>query len=820
MNGAVPLNRTSNTVAARACFHCGEEITQASRWTLTIDGVEQSLCCAGCMAVAEAIVQHGLQAFYRQRTTDIPRLPAMNADDYARLAALDQPEVQAGFAVDHADGRTASLLIGNLNCVACAWLVETRLTQIPGVVSCAVNYTARRAEIAWRPHAIRLSEIIAAARELGFDVAPFDPARANSLLETEFLTLFRRFGLAALCAMQVMMIATALYFDDEPRAARQYGNVLDWVSFGFTLPVLLYCAVPFMRGTRRALRLGTVTMEVPIVLGLTLAFAGSLWALWSGEGEVYFDSITMFVTLLLGSRLLELNAERRAARYLESLYRIEPVQVVRIKQRESGRHEETVLASELKVGDVVRLPPGGMIPIDGMVCAGASTVDERVLTGESLPCCKRTHSQVVSGSTNIESPLEVEVTAIGRDTVIAQIARLAAHAAALPSHATRTEALAKHFVWLVLALAGTTIIVHTVWFRDAWLAPTIAVLVISCPCALALAMPTAVHAARATLLQRGVLVLQLDALRTLAGVHSVVFDKTGTLTRGILSLSAVRVYRPSSPADPLALAAALARASPHPIASALAAAYHGESPVLTAAAHRVGLGVTGSVDGARYALGSLPYLAEVFASIITPSDVALTRDKLCYLADAEGIIARFTFADAVRPEAAAVIDYFKRCGVQPTIMSGDHAEAVNALAQSLGVLDARAAYTPAAKLAAVASMTEIREGVAAVGDGINDAPMLARADVAITLGAATVYAKENADIILLESGLDGLVTAHRVARRMTAIGRQNQWWAVAYNLTALPLALAGIIVPWVAALLMAGSSLFVVANATRVARAV
>jgi Cu2+-exporting ATPase len=803
------------------CFHCGLPLRPGPAFSAVIDGTTRAMCCIGCQAVAEAIAANGLTAYYRRaRGTSTPARP-LDAAERARLAAFDRPAVQARFVTADGARRRATLLLGGLSCAACAWLVESRLGRLPGVFDCRVNFAARRVDLEWEDARTTFSALLSAVRELGFDAAPFDPAAAHAALGAEWRRELRRFGVAALCAMQVMMIATATYFDGETATTRQYGAALDWISLALTLPVVTWCAATFAGGARRALRAGTVTMDVPITLGVWLAFAGSVWATVTREGVVYFDSVTMFVTLLLGSRLLELSAQRRAARYVEQLCRVEPQPVTRLVDGPSGStHQEVVLASDLAVGDRIRVAPGAVIPVDGVVRTGTSGVDERVLTGESVPRTKDPPQRVVSGSTNIDSPLDIEVSAVGEATVLARIGQLARQAGSAPSVTLkRMNRIAVAFIWGVLVLAALTVAYHAGWRGTPWLPPTIAVLVISCPCALALAVPTALNSALGALLKQGVLVLDGDALLRFAEIRRVVFDKTGTLTTGQLALADVSVFDHTPLADPVALAAALDATSPHPVAAAFRAVRPDADAALEAIEHRTGLGVSGTLGRVRYHLGSKRYLQQVLPALEwPPAALRPTLDKVVYLAHAGGLVARFGFRDELRPDAAAVIEHLRERGLRLTVLSGDQPAAVNDLAARLGIEDARAALDPVQKLAALEALVAAGPGVAAIGDGINDAPMLARADVGITLGAATSYAKLNADVVLLGADLGGLVSLQRMAQRLRRVGRQNLAWALGYNVIALPLALGGIIAPWLAAVLMATSSMVVVINAARLAR--
>lgn len=802
-------------VAAGTCFHCGEALPSGARWSARVDGVSRDLCCAGCQAVVETIVAHGLEAFYRQRAAHAATPVAMTPALRQALATLDDPAVLATFAQDTTPAgapvpqRTALLALGGMTCAACAWLLERRLRAIPGVVDCGVNYATRHAELTWQPGHVTIGEVVAAAHDLGYDAAPLASDEGRAYRQAESRRELRRFGVAALCGMQVMMIAAGLYF--EASDSGQFRTALQWLCAALSVPVVTWCAWPFTRGAWTALRAGAVTMDVPVTLGVWLAFAGSLVALLRGTGEVYFDSVTMFVGLLLLSRLLEQQARHRSLRYLEDLARIDPAPVERL----GGSEAVLVPASALVVGDRIRVAAGATVPCDGEVLAGISSLDERLLTGEATPRRRSPGDAVVAGSINVESPLELRVTAVGAGTVIARIAQVALAAQARkPRMIAAAERAAGLFIHIVLALAAITAGWH-LWRGQSWLEPTLVVLVISCPCALALAVPTAVSVALAGLLRQGVLVIRPDALQRMAAITDVVFDKTGTLTAGEPVLHGI---------DPggvpevdatraLALAAALGTGSAHPAAQALVRAAAAPASDVDAPIQRPGYGVSARCDARLLRLGSRAWLAQEGVAGLPPTGDWAGEEVL--LAADDTFLARFRLQDPPRPEAAAVVAHFRAAGIPPAILSGDHAAAVHALASAVGIDAVRASCDPAAKLAALEALQQQGARVLSVGDGINDTPMLARAEVGVTLAGASALAKLNADLVLLRPGLTGLVTAHETAGRLDRISRQNLRWAIAYNGIALPLALAGVVAPWVAALLMAGSSLVVIANAGR-----
>lgn len=809
---------------ATDCFHCGEPVTASGRWTVEIDGVRRGMCCAGCQAVAETIVAQGLDAYYRERTRPAP-LPAPELR--APLGVFDLPGVADVTSLPVTDDGADSsivLMVRHLSCPACAWLLERGLQRIPGVTQAVVNFGNRDLAVRWNARRIPLSALLAAIRKLGFDAVPLAPGTRVTLQKLDGRRELKRLGLAALLGMQVMMIAAGLYFEGQGDL-EGFRRPLGVLCGLFTLPVATYCAWPFHRGAWYALRAGGLTMDVPVSAATLLAYGGSVMNLVLNRPEIYFDSVAMFISLLLASRWLEQHAMRRSAAYLDRLAVIEPEWIERIAvagRPISSSAPSRVLATALEVGDVIRVGPGNTLPCDGRVVTGCSTVDEQLLTGESTPLARKPGDEVIAGSVNLESVLDIEVGALGEHTVLARIGALARGALLRrENEAPVAQRAVGIFIVLVLILASCVACFHALRGAD-WIAPTLVVLVISCPCALALAAPTAMSAALAAMLRRGVLVLEPDALARFARIDRIVFDKTGTLTDGRLSVRETVTFIPNFSREvALATAAGLERGSTHPVGRALIAAggASGESvPMFDDPLHVPGYGVSAWSGATRWLIGSRVWLARYGVECPTATGI---RDTLpgaateIWMARGASVVALVLLDDEIRAESAAVTRYFREAGLSPLILSGDHALVVAGVGNALGMSEARGGLDPKAKLAALEIMKRGGKGVAAVGDGINDTPLLAAADVGITLEGATSLARQHAAIVLLRRGLAVLPEVHQMARRLATITRQNLIWGLAYNLLALPLAVAGVFQPWVAALLMAGSSLVVVVNAAR-----
>jgi Cu2+-exporting ATPase len=802
--------------AQSTCYHCGLPNPRSERHRALVGGAERGFCCAGCSAIAQAIHAAGLDAFYARRTA---RGERPQPEHVGEFDAWDDAAPHAGLVRVRGDRAEASLLLEGVHCGACVWLIESWLARQPGVVEASANFATRRARVIWNPAATRLSALLCAVARIGYRAHPYDPARREALARHEARTLLTRTAIALLAMMQVMMFAVPTYVSvDGVEAAHR--RLLEWASLTLTLPVVLYSAFPFFRGAWRDLRLRRAGMDIPVALGIGAAFAASAWATLTGSGAVYYDSVTMFVALLLCARYLELSARRKSGDAIEAAARARPQVAERLVAWPLRDDGESVAAATLVAGDLVRVRPGATVPADGVVVDGRAAVEEAVLTGESNPIAKRSGARVLAGSVVRDGALVVRVEAAGESTRIAAIERLSERAA---SERPRVARLADRVAsWFVGALLGLACVVALVWFEldpSRALAVTFAVLVVSCPCALSLATPAALAAATGALSRRHVVVARADALETLAKATHVVLDKTGTLTSGRLALERVVAIGDTTREEALAIAAALEAASEHPIAEALRANAHDlDVPVAHSVSIVSGHGVEGVVDGARFRLGRVDFAGGLSGAPVLGDASIRDEATLVALGGETGLRALFVLADSLRPGARELVTQLRALAIEPVVLSGDRASSVCALAQSLGVGDARGELAPDDKRAAVAALQARGAIVAMAGDGINDAPSLAQAQASISLGSATPLAQWTADVVVLSSELPRIAETIVHARRASAVVRQNLGWAFAYNAIAIPAAALGFVSPLIAAIGMSASSLVVVANALRLAR--
>ena len=790
------------------CFHCGLPLPDGARWHARIDGLERDMCCPGCAAAAQAIVDAGCDEYYATRTGFGARVE----EDAAPALALFDEDGNSG---------EGSFTVEGIRCAACVWLVERRVLAVPGVLEATLNVSTARVQVRWDPARCKVSAILRALHAVGYTAYPYDPLRHGEQLARERRTLFRQLFVAGLSMMQVMMYAVPVYLADnvanEGTMDADMTALMGWASLLLTLPAVLYSAQPFFRGAWRDLRRGVPGMDVPVALGIGAAFGGSVVALVGGGGDLYFDSVTMFVFLLLASRYLELGARRRAAGALEALQEGLPASAQRLPRWPFERTPELVLATALRPGDTVLVAPGQAAPADGAIVEGETEVDLALLTGESRTRRMGPGDLLPGGAVNVAQPVVLRIEAAARDSTLALLVRLAGQAGqGKPAIALWADRVA---AWSVVALLVLTVLVFVGWQlfdpARAWPA-AIAVLVVTCPCALSLATPTALAAATDRLLRRGVLAVSPHTLETFERATHIVFDKTGTLTLGMPRLLATGVLDAPDAAWALRIAAGLEAGNPHPLAKALQAAAPG-AVCAQDVSYMLGQGIEGSVDGVRYRLGSAAFVAALAgpAPLRSAEDEIAGEASVVWLGCGGHWLARFDIADDLRPEAEAVVRRFEAAGKTVVLLSGDTPQAVAALAARLGIRQAAGGQLPADKLDAVRRLQAAGAVVAMVGDGVNDADVLGGADVSFAMGGGAPLAQLHADGVLLGDSLAPLAEAAVTARRTLRIIRQNLAWASAYNLVAIPAAAAGLLNPWLSSIGMAASSAVVVLNALR-----
>ncbi|UCH50119.1 MAG: cadmium-translocating P-type ATPase [Betaproteobacteria bacterium] len=806
-----PDNAAASEAGAKDCYHCGLPVPLRVEHQVVIGGSPRPMCCAGCEAVASAIVAAGLDDYYTRRDS-YPQSPREALPQFvSQLKVFDRPEIQARFVTQPAaHEREASLILEGITCPACVWLNETHLMRQAGVVAVNINYTTNRATVRWNTRQTSLSQILAAINAIGYRAYPYDAQSLEASRKRESRSLLARFAIAGLGMTQVMMYALPRYLDEGGIDQGLY-SLMNWAALILTMPVVFYSSQPFMSGALRDVRNRRVGMDVPVAAAIIIAFTASVLATLTGKGEVYFDSVAMFVFFLLGARYLELRARQKAASHLESLSHAMPATANKITGFPHSSESDVVPAGVLTAGDYVLVRPGEAIPVDGIIEQGDSEVDESLLTGESMPAKKLQGQPVTGGSVNRGNPLVVRVQRVGDQTILSAIVKLMERASASrPRLQQITDRVAARFVTVILVLAAAT----AIWWlnHDAAraLPIVVSVLIVTCPCALALATPMAMAVATSSAAKRGLLVTRAHALETLARATHFVIDKTGTLTLGKPSVHAVYPLNTDKD-EALSLAAAVEQGSEHPVATAMreaaCTALHAEQ-----VRNVPGCGVEGVVAGRKLRIGTESFAAELAANADT-GDV----EAQIWLADEERMLAGFDLQDELRPDAAGFVAALRAQGAQISLLSGDRDSVVRDTAMQLGIKTWRATMSPEQKLEYVKTLQAQGAVVAMIGDGVNDAPVLAQAQVAIALMSGAALAQGAADMVLLTGRLSDLTRLVRYSRRTLRIVRQNLGWAIAYNALAIPLAMSGYITPWMAAIGMSASSLLVVGNAARLA---
>jgi Cu2+-exporting ATPase len=799
--------------APAPCFHCGLPVPPGTDYTTIIDGKHRAMCCPGCQAVAQAIVDGGLDNFYRHRDGQSAdsNLIQHNRREQRRLELelYDTPELQRDFVHSVGDHQHEALLvIEGITCAACVWLLEKHIGSQEGVVSASVNLATHRARIRWRSDQVKLSLLMAEIDRLGYQAHPYQPNREEQLLEKERKQAVRRLGVAGVCTAQTMMLSTALYAGEL--SASMDGHIITlmhWASMVLATPVALYSSIPFYKAAWRDLQTRSLSMDVPVSLAILLAYFASVWATLAGKGDTYFESVTMFAFFLLVGRFLEMAARHRTGRAGNALLDLLPATATRL----DGNVETLIPANQLRTGDIVLVKAGHTIPADGRIVEGRSSVDESALTGEYMPQSRATDDQVIGGTLNIEHPLQIEVTETGSNSRLSTIVRMLDRAhAEKPAVARMADKAASQFVLATLITAAAVAIF---WYfyepeRAFWV--TLSVLVVTCPCALSLATPTALTAATGSLRQRGILISRGHVLESLATASHIVFDKTGTLTEGNLNIEEVRSISGYSSQQLLHIAAALESRSEHPIARAFRA--HVATAATEVEVH-VGQGLSGRVEGQLYRIGR-PDFACPDNTPAPPESKGLWL----LLSDTTTPLGWFRLDDQIRAEAAEALQQLRALGLTPLMLTGDASDAAHKVAAELGIDQVFSGMSPEQKLSHLNQLGAAGAEIIMVGDGINDIPALAGARTSVAMASATDLAKTSADAVLIANDLLRLPESIRMARKTQRIIRENLSFSLFYNLLALPAAAAGLVPPYWAAIGMSASSLIVVGNAMRLSQ--
>ncbi|WP_353187160.1 heavy metal translocating P-type ATPase [Pseudomonas sp.] len=792
------------------CYHCALPVPSGSRFTAVVLGQAREFCCPGCQAVAEAIVAGGLESYYRHRSEASANPEALPVQLSDELALYDRADVQQPFVRHEGDLAETTLLMEGISCAACGWLIEKHLRTLPAVAEARLNLSNHRLHVRWADAQLPLSQILAELRHIGYAAHPYQADRASEQLASENRLALRQLGVAGLLWFQAMMATMATWPEFNIDLSPELHTILRWVALFLTTPIVFYSCAPFFKGAMRDLRTRHLTMDVSVSLAIGSAYIAGIWTSITGVGELYFDAVGMFALFLLAGRYLERRARERTAAATAQLVNLLPASCLRL---DIDGQSERILLSELRVGERILVQPGSILPADGKIIDGQSSIDESLLTGEYLPQPRTLGDAVTAGTLNVEGALTVQVQALGQDTRLSAIVRLLDRAQAeKPRLAEIADRAAQWFLLLSLIAAA---VIGLLWWqldsaRTFWI--VLAMLVATCPCALSLATPTALTAATGTLHKLGLLLTRGHVLEGLNQIDTVIFDKTGTLTEGRLVLRSIRPLGALDSEQCLSLAAALENRSEHPIARAF-----GRAPLAAEDVHSTpGLGLEGVVGEQRLRIGQAPFACALSgAALPSMPDEA---GQWLLLADTQGPLAWFVLDDRLRDDAPALLAACKARGWRTLLLSGDSSPMVASVAAELGIDEARGGLRPDDKLQVLQQLHKEGRKVLMLGDGVNDVPVLAAADISVAMGSATDLAKTSADAVLLSNRLDALVQAFTLARRTRRVIIENLLWAALYNGLMLPFAALGWITPVWAAVGMSISSLTVVLNALRLTR--
>lgn len=812
------------------CFHCGLPNLEGDAFPVVIKSVKHYMCCPGCEAVSQAIVDNGLENYYEFRTEPAARGDAALDNTMTQLSVYDEPELQEEFVFDEGKHKSIQLTVEGITCAACGWLIEKQLAKLKGLKQVSVNVSARRALINWDDSEIKLSGILSRLKSIGYESLPFQSDAHEASYKKEQKSYLKKLGLAGIMTMQVMMLAMGQYFDILGNIDDDAVNYFNAVSLLLTTPVVLYSGSIFYLSAFKAIMARTVNMDVPVTIAILATYVAGVLAVNKSSGEVYFESICMFIFFLLISRFLEHRSRHNATLISSNMLKLIPVTA----NKSTAEGVVSVLAKQLVKDDVVIVKVGETVPVDGIITEGTSTLDESMLTGEFEPVLKGAGQRVYAGSLNQQGIITMKVTASVKYAMMNQILRLQETAMAnKPQIATTADKLSRYFVVAVLAISAAT---FTYWTMQDdphafWI--TISVLVATCPCALGLATPSALTCAMAKLNQLGILLKRADALEQLTQTTDIIFDKTGTLTQGKFSIKKQAIHYDAF-ADQnmskeeiehfvLGLASAIESRSEHPIAKAFEQALESLSFQdfnmtfkLTDFKVDIGKGVSAVVNYTNYRMGSQKYIQDN----LSDESLALVNLEMqganVLLSQDSNVLAAFWLTDTIHEDASSIISQLSSRDL--TVLSGDTQINVDVIAESLQIENAIGDSTPEAKLDYIKALQANNKQVVMLGDGINDAPVLAAADVSIAVGNASDLAKNAADIVLLNPKLSSVVEVITMAKRTKSKIQQNIGWALGYNLLVLPFAVSGLLTPWQAALGMSLSSIVVVYNSTRLMR--
>ena len=812
------------------CYHCGLENQQNNQLSYTVLGVKRYFCCFGCQAVTKTVVESGNENYYRYReTSNSDNEPAVLPDFLDQLVVYDSPEIQKSFVRQQNDGtKEAFLILEGIRCAACVWLNEQHLRELEGVQDVKMDYTSQQARVCWDPQQVQLSDILLVIASIGYTAHPFDPTQREKLIQEQKQKGISRLLFSGFLGMTVMARAIAGYWMggvDAQGHFELWEIIGRWTDLLIVSIMLIYSGSTFYIAAWRDLKNRHLGMDLPIVIGLTTAYIGSVIATVQQANDVYYDSIAMFIFLMLAARFYELQGRILVAASLDKLLKVIPKTCHRLKGNDLHSVSEEVLITELQLGNHVLINPGETVPVDGCLTKGKSSFDESLLTGEMMPVTYSQGDTLISGSCNVEQAVVMEVKRLYMDSTLTDIHTLLEKGIeSKPRYALIVEKMAKWFVLAILIIASLTALLWLFIDPSKALPITISVLIVTCPCALALATPVALALSSGLFAKMGVLPLKMSAIEGLSQSDTVVFDKTGTLTVGQPQLKQTLLCE-SSDYDELAyhkIATSLEWLSEHPIAHAFKGKEKAPFFEVSHLKNHPGKGIEGEIKGQQWKLGKLSYCLNASSLQTLPASLQLQIQQAHQVADIVIGLSRqgkleciFFLHDPLRLGSQQMIQTLFSEGVKKiVILSGDHPDSVAQIAKQLGVTESYGHMKPQDKLAWIQQRQKNHQ-VIMVGDGINDAPTLAAANVSISFTSATDLAQINSDFVIMGQHIDVIPKLRNLSQKARKIIIQNLSWAVTYNFLAIPFAIAGWIPPWGAALGMSLSSFLVISNSLR-----
>ncbi|MCW9047674.1 MAG: heavy metal translocating P-type ATPase [Gammaproteobacteria bacterium] len=806
-----------------SCFHCGLPVNDNNRVEKIIQQTPRQFCCHGCSSVCEMIYESGLEGFY-QRTPD-GQLLAPPPEPPQETQLYDIDEVQSEFVHNMGDLRDIHLMVEGIHCSACVWLIERSLGKLPGLIDVKVNLANKRLVVRWNNTQIKISDIIKHLASIGYSATPFDPESAEGVIKKQNRALLLRMAFAAFSMMNLLWISIALYSGADEG---EYKSLFHWVGFILATPTLFYSGWPFLKGAWTGLKNLNLTMDVPIAIGASATYCYSVFVMLSQSnvGEVYYDTVVNFIFVILVGRFLEAKSKRHAVSATQRLMDLQP----RVAHVLRDKETQIVPIRAIQKDETILIKPGEKVPVDGIVLSGSSSIDEALLSGEAAAVNKQAGDTLSAGTVNIENTLTVKVTATLRNTSLGKIISLVeeAQASKAPIQCLADQ-IVPWFVAITLLLASLTFVY---WFSDgiehALLAAT-SVLIITCPCAFGLATPMSIAVASGLAARNGVLIKNGAVLEYLSGIKHFVFDKTGTLTEGKMRVKQIIMLNNTTSENKdliLEKIIHLESLSEHSIASAVqhyakTINITPDSQCVSNFENKPGYGIKGVIDKQIIMAGNIKLLEnnniKINSDLINQSDIQEANGISCIHITIDNIHAGFiTVADQLRKDAQSLINNLRLAGIELTILSGDKKAVAESIANELGGMNVIAEVLPDEKDKVIQQLQNSGQRVAMIGDGVNDAPALIRADVGIAIGSGTDVSMESADIVLLSNELDKIRLASDLSKRTLRTIRQNISMSIVYNIIMVPLAMMAFVTPLFAAIAMPVSSLAVIGNASRI----